>query len=76
MREKLAELAHEQWSGWMYYIFSKSTRNPDGSMTVPAALVAHWDRQRQTCYVDLPEPEKGSDRREADRMIAVLEEVE
>ncbi len=31
MREKLAEYAHEAWSGWMRYLFEKSERNPDGN---------------------------------------------
>ena len=27
MEEKLAELQHDIWSGWMHYLFSKGTQN-------------------------------------------------
>jgi hypothetical protein len=36
-REALAELAHEQWVGWMRYMFSKSQFNDDGTVTIPDA---------------------------------------
>lgn len=72
MRDALAALAHEQWVGWMKYLFSRSSRLPDGSCVIPASLVQRWDRQMATPYDHLPEPEKDSDRREADRMIDTL----
>lgn len=31
IREKLADLCHEQWSGWIRYMFSKGIEQPDGS---------------------------------------------
>lgn len=73
VREALAELAHEQWVGWMRYMFSNSTTNDDGSESVPAALVERWKRQMQTLYKDLPDGEKESDRVEADRVIALMQ---
>ncbi len=74
MREQLAQLAHSQWSGWMEYLFSKGTFNDDGTWTMPAWAVERWKRQMTTEYADLSEPEKESDRTEADKFLAVIEE--
>jgi len=76
MRELLAALSHEQWSGWMRYLFGKSQRGPNGTVTLPASLVSRWERQMNTAYHDLPECEKQSDRNEADKTITILEETE
>ena len=73
LRERLAKLAHEQWSGWMYYLFSKSQANDDGTVTIPKWAVERWKRQVETPYDSLPEDEKESDRKEADKFIAELE---
>jgi hypothetical protein len=67
--EDLAELAHEQWSGWMEYLFEKGEFNPDGTFTIPKWAVDRWTRQMNTQYEDLPEEEKESDRVEARKML-------
>lgn len=72
VRESLAELAHEQWSGWMRHLFSKSTINPDGTATLPAWGVERWQRQVNTPYAQLSDEEQNSDRKEADRVLAVI----
>jgi hypothetical protein len=72
MREKLAEYAHAAWSGWMKYLFEKSTVNADGTVTIPAWAVSRWQRQMNTPYEALPANEKESDGVEADRMIAIM----
>ena len=72
MREKLADLAHDQWSGWMQYLFEKSIFNKDGTITIPKWAVDRWTRQMQTDYKDLPEEEKESDRVEAEKMLAIF----
>lgn len=72
-RELLAAYAHEAWSGWMSYLFSKSTRNTDGSVTIPRWAVERWSRQASTKYALLPEEEKQSDRDEADRLLTVID---
>lgn len=72
MKEKIAELCHEQWSGWMTYLFSKSTKNDDGSATIPKWAVQRWERQIITKYNDLSEDEKNSDREEADKFLKIL----
>lgn len=73
MREKLAELAHDQWSGWMKYLFSKGVFNDDETWTMPAEFVQRWTRQMNTPYPKLSETEQDSDREQADKFLAVIE---
>lgn len=72
LRCSLADYAHRAWSGWMKYLFSKSRRNMDGSVTIPASLVNRWSRQVATSFADLPLQEQQSDLLEADTIITVL----
>lgn len=74
LREALADLAHDRWSCWMGYLFSKGSFNSDCSWTMPAEFVERWRRQMFTPYERLPEPEKASDRLEADRVLALIGE--
>jgi len=71
LREQLADLAHQQWSGWMEYLFSQCKVNADGTATIPAWAVSGWCRQMKSAYADLSEDEQESDRKEADRVLAV-----
>ena len=70
-KEALAEYAHDAWSGWMRYLFAKSTHNEDGTVTIPAWAAERWKRQSSTPYKDLSDREKDSDRHEAARMLAI-----
>lgn len=72
VREDLAAYAHNAWSGWWLYAFSKGTVNGDGTLTFPAWAVERWVRQMRTEYADLSEEEKLSDRAEADQMLAIM----
>lgn len=77
-REKLADLCHKQWSGWMKYLFSKCETLPTLSLNgdiivIPTWAVERWKRQINTPYKDLSEEEKNSDRKEADKFIELLE---
>lgn len=80
MEERLAALAHEQWSGWMDYLFAKcwetgtdDHRRPmPGDVVIPAEHARRWKRQKQAPYADLPEGEKESDRVEARKVLAVV----
>lgn len=74
LREELASYAHDTWSRWMKYLFSKSTRNPDGSITIPPDLVSRWERQMTTYYSYLSEDEKESDRKEADAIREIVQD--
>lgn len=81
-REALARYAHEAWSGWMKYFFSKCEGGGtvDGvepiPVTIPGWAVERWQRQMNTPYAELPEAEKESDRVEADKMLAIIEAEE
>lgn len=72
MKEELAKYAHDAWSGWMEYLFSKAEVNADGTWTMPKEFVDRWYRQINTDYKDLPENEKRSDREEADKIISIV----
>ncbi len=76
MREKLAKLAHEQWSGWMKYMFDKCAKIRNGKMVIPKWAVERWSYQMVIPYNMLSEKEKESDREEADKFLAVLGKVE
>jgi len=72
LREELAKLAHEQWSGWMKYLFDKSKKESDGTVTIPKWAVDRWEKQMNTEYSELSELEKESDRNEANKFISVM----
>ena len=74
LREKLARLAHEQWSGWMKYMFGKCRKLTNGKMIIPKWAVERWSWQMVVPYDDLSEEEKNSDRTEADKFLALLSE--
>ena len=70
-REELAALCHEQWSGWMRYMFSKCDWKGEEKI-IPAWATKRWHVQMNTPYSALSTEEKDSDRAEADRFIALL----
>ena len=73
LTDKLAEVEHERWSHWQRYMHSKGTRLPDGSLVLPADLVARWDRQIDTRFQDLTENEKESDREQVRKYLPLIE---
>ena len=72
IRETVADLCHEQWSHWVRYMLSQGEVQPDGTWVMPADKLERWTRQMETPYSDLSESEQDSDRREADKFLAVL----
>ena len=60
--EDLAAIEHERWTHWQANVHARGERQADGSLVVPADLVARWDRQIATAYADLTESEKDMDR--------------
>ena len=74
--EKLAEIEHTRWADWQRYMHSLCTRNPDGSLTIPAESVERWERQIATPYAELSEVEKKSDRDQVDRYWPLLQQWE
>lgn len=75
LRERLAAIEHERWADWQRYMHGMGTRNPDGSLTIPAELVARWDRQIATPYADLSASEQRSDMEQVDRYWPLIEPV-
>ena len=72
LREVVATLAHDQWSGWMKYLFSKCELNEKGEAIIPEWAVKRWKSQMNMSYLNLSTPEKESDRAEADKFLAVF----
>lgn len=71
-RDDLADLCHKQWSGWMGYLFTKGHVESHIGFVLNADSVERWRRQMVTPFKDLSEPEKESDRKEADKFITLL----
>ena len=74
LKENIADKCHEQWSGWMEYLFSKCEYNQNtGEFIIPKWAVERWTQQMNTDYKDLTEEEKNSDRIEAEKFIKLVE---
>jgi hypothetical protein len=70
--EDLAVIEHERWSHWQRYVHDKGQRQTDGSLLLPADLVARWEKQIATPYVQLDEIEKESDREQVRRYLPLI----
>lgn len=64
VREKLADLEHEQWSHWTKYMLD--------NLTFENAV--KWNKQINTPYSKLSEKEKDSDREWANKVIKIITE--
>lgn len=72
-REQLATYAHEAWAAYMDYFLGKCAPIQHGSaLIIPAGYVAALRKQIATPYAELSEVEKGYDRDEADKMLAIV----
>lgn len=74
-REVFAAIAHEQWSGWLKYMFGLCVaivHEGWPKTVIPDESVLRWTRQMQTLYANLSENEKASDRVEADKYLKAL----
>lgn len=71
LREQIADLQHQQWTGWMTYLLSRC-QEVAGGMVMPREWVERWKRQMATPYAGLSEAERDSDREEADRVLVLL----
>lgn len=80
IREKVAELCHKQWSGWMQYLFSKceQTHTDQNGLAIfiPLWAVERWKRQMKTEYSCLASDEKEIDKKEADKFIKLFKSLE
>lgn len=76
LREKLAELEHDQWAHWFLY-HDKKTQSFLVQSHVDAwyrrqADYQRWLHQANTPYAKLTEKEKDSDRKWADKVLAIV----
>lgn len=72
--EQLSEAEHTSWSHWMSYLFSKCTRQYDGTYVIPRELVTRWRYQIETPYAELSEQEKQSDRAEVAHILPIIQQ--
>jgi hypothetical protein len=86
--EDFAELCHEQWSGWMKYLFSKCSKletklhflnaknekceKSEEFTVIPTWAEDRWEGQMSKKYSELSEEEKESDRLEARRIFGLI----
>ena len=70
--EELADIEHERWAHWQRYMHSRGTRQADGSLLLPARLVAQWETQIATAYETLSEKEKESDREQVRKYLPTI----
>lgn len=70
--EQLAAVEHERWSHWQRYLHSKGVRQSDGSLLLPADLVARWEKQIETKYADLDDHERESDREQVRKYLPII----
>jgi hypothetical protein len=70
--ERLADVEHERWSHWQRYVHSKGLRQPDGSLLLPADLVARWEKQIDTKYAELDDQERESDREQVRKYLPLI----
>jgi hypothetical protein len=73
LQDQLATAEHERWAHWQSYMHDHGQRHPDGSLTLPAHLVAQWDGQIKRPFDELTEQEKDSDREQVDRYLPLIE---
>ncbi|WP_314821037.1 hypothetical protein [Arachnia propionica] len=70
--ERLASIEHDRWAHWQRYIHAHCERRADGSLVIPPDLVARWERQIETAFVDLSEDEQESDRQQVREYLPVV----
>jgi hypothetical protein len=70
--ERLAAIEHERWAHWQRYVHSQSITQADGSLLLPAELVARWDKEISTIYADLSEEQKETDRDQVRRYLPLI----
>lgn len=72
MVEQLAAIEHERWAHWQRYVHDQCERQDDGSLVIPAELVARWQTQIETPYAELTDEEQESDREQVRRYLPVV----
>jgi hypothetical protein len=71
----LADIEHERWAHWQSYLHSKGVRQSDGSLVIPADLIAKWEYQVVTSFANLSDSEKDSDREQVRKYIPAVAKI-
>ena len=71
-REAVAALCHEQWTGWMKHLFKKCGEGVGSGLLISGEFVKNLRFQMDIPYSELSAPEQDSDRKEADKFIALF----
>lgn len=75
LMEKLADIEHQRWAGWMKHLFSKCEIDAEQNFVIPASWCSRWQKQIDTPYANLSEAEKESDRREVRNSLRVIRDA-
>lgn len=70
----LAALEYQRWTLWARSLFLQGVFNEDGTWTLPAVDVGYWQRQIDKPFYALSDEEKDRSRREARRILVMLQE--
>ncbi|WP_042118375.1 hypothetical protein [Rhizobium etli] len=70
--DELAAIEHERWAHWQRYVHDKGQKRSDGSLLIPAELVARWEKQIETPFALLSDEEKNSDREQVQKYLPLL----
>lgn len=73
--DRLAAVEHERWAHWQQYVHDQADRRDDGSLLIPAELVARWENQIRTPYEQLSPEEQESDREQVYRYLPEVVEI-
>jgi hypothetical protein len=68
----LAAIEHERWCHWQRYMHDQAIKQADGSLILPAHLVARWETQIRTDFESLTDKEKDSDREQVHKYLPLI----
>lgn len=71
--DSLAFWVHAAWARRTVHLLHKSTRNEDGSCTIPADLAARWFERSRTAYPGLSEGSKDDYRADVDLIMPIID---
>lgn len=72
LMQRLAAAEHERWALWQRYVHDHCEARADGSLVIPAELVARWKSQIATPYEGLSAAEKASDQEQVRRYLPII----
>ncbi len=75
LMRRLATAEHERWAHWQRYVHDHGERREDGSLVIPAELVARWEEQIATPYGQLSPEEQKSDQDQVRRYLPIITEA-